>query len=674
MKHTNFLINETSPYLLQHAHNPVNWFAWNEETLNKAKQEDKLILISIGYSACHWCHVMEHECFEDEQVAEVMNKYFINIKIDREERPDIDQVYMSAVQLMSGQGGWPLNCFALPDGRPIYGGTYFPKQQWVNILQNVAAIYQNNRNKAEEYAAELTNGILRSELIIPKEEIENLNIDILHETVNNWAKRFDNTEGGPQKAPKFPLPNNYLFLLRYAHLCDNHSILKHVNLTLQKMAAGGIYDHLGGGFARYSVDDLWKVPHFEKMLYDNAQLVSLYAEAYQCTQNERYKEVVEETLDFIKKEFTSTEFAFYSALDADSEGVEGKYYVWEQDELKKILKNDFTLFADYYNINQTGYWEEDHYILLRQNNDAEIALKHQLSITEIRKTINDCKTKLLLEREKRIKPGLDDKCLTSWNALMLKAYCDAYRVLGNNEYLDIAYKNAKFILEKQLRKDGGLNHNYKNGKSTINGFLEDYTFVIDAFIALYQCSGDETYLSSAQQLCTYTIQHFHDKNTGLFYFTSTNDAALIARKTEISDNVIPASNSQMAKNLLILANYSDKPEYKKMAKKMLNSVLEEMKHYGSGYSNWAMLLLELVKPTFEIAIVGKHVNEKFIDLQKHYLPNSIFAMSKQASSMPLLKNRFVEGKTLIYVCKNNACKLPTEDIDEAIEQLNEGKK
>ncbi len=670
MKHSNSLINESSPYLLQHAHNPVNWYAWNDETLNRAKQEDKIILISIGYSACHWCHVMEHECFEDEQVAELMNKHFINVKVDREERPDIDQVYMTAVQLMSGQGGWPLNCFALPDGRPVYGGTYFPKQQWINILQNIAAIYQNNRSKAEEYAAELTNGILRSELMQVKENV-NLNIDILHQTVTKWVKQFDNTEGGPQKAPKFPLPNNYLFLLRYAHLTNNPAVLKHVNLTLQKMAAGGIYDQLGGGFARYSVDEYWKVPHFEKMLYDNAQLVSLYAEAFRCTGDERYKWVVEETLGFVQKEFTSPEFAFYSALDADSEGEEGKYYVWQKEELQHLLKDDFPLFADYYNVNEEGYWEHDNYILLRKNNDAELALKHQLSISEIRKIIERCKTILLSVRDKRIKPGLDDKCLTSWNALMLKAYCDAYRALGNKDYLDIACKNAEFIIQQQVRKDGGLNHNYKNGKSTINGFLEDYAFVIDAFLALYQCSGKEVYLTLANQLCEYTLEHFYDKNTGLFYFTSDTDAALIARKTELSDNVIPASNSQMARNLYLLSKYYDRKDFETKALKMPGNITDEMKHYGAGYSNWATLLLDLVSPQFEIAIVGKHVDEKFIELQKYYLPNSIFVLSKQASSMPLLKDRFMEGKTLIYVCKNKACQLPTADVDEALGQLNE---
>ncbi|UPT66233.1 MAG: thioredoxin domain-containing protein [Sphingobacteriales bacterium JAD_PAG50586_3] len=400
-KYTNQLINETSPYLLQHAHNPVNWYPWGEEALAKAKAENKMLLVSVGYSACHWCHVMERECFENEEVAALMNEYFINIKVDREERPDIDQVYMSAVQLMTGRGGWPLNCITLPDGRPIYGGTYFPKDNWMAILQQMAEIFTYERERAEDYAAKLTEGVALSGLAI-KSTATDINWDgVLNETVATWMNNLDNVEGGPARAPKFPLPNNYLFLLRYATLYKNENLLKHVNLTLTKMAYGGIYDQLGGGFARYSVDGFWKVPHFEKMLYDNAQLVSLYAEAYKATGIVLYKEVVDDTLGFIERELTSPEGLFYSALDADSEGEEGKFYVWKKEELTALLGNDFAVFADYFNINLEGLWEHGNYILLRKKDEQTLAAQHGLSVSDLKDKVASWKNLLLAERAKK---------------------------------------------------------------------------------------------------------------------------------------------------------------------------------------------------------------------------------------------------------------------------------
>lgn len=670
MKHTNALIHETSPYLLQHAHNPVDWHAWNEATLEKARAENKMILVSVGYSACHWCHVMEHESFEDKEVAKLMNDHFLCIKVDREERPDIDQVYMTAVQLMTGHGGWPLNCFALPDGRPIYGGTYFPKQQWMNVLLNLAELYRNDRNKVEEYAQELTNGILKTELLAVNSKPIEFNMEMADTCVKAWSKRLDNTHGGQDKAPKFPLPNNYLFLLRYAHFTQNAGIQRHVDLTLKKMAYGGIYDQLGGGFARYSVDGIWKVPHFEKMLYDNAQLVSLYAEAFQAAPNELYKETVYQTIEFIERELTSPDGAFYSALDADSEGEEGKFYVWQEEELKRILGDEFPLFAEYYNVNEKGFWEHDNYILLRDRSEQEIALKHQMKAEDLKEKIAAAVKKLMAERDKRVRPGLDDKCLTSWNALMLKAYCDAYKVFGEDRFLQVALRNAMFIRQKQLRDDGGLNHSYKDGKSTINGFLEDYAFTIEAFLALYQCTGHEEWLNFSKQLCDYTIRHFYDRQSGMFWFTSDEDSPLIARKTELSDNVVPASCSQMARNLWALSKFYLDKKYEEMSLKMLHNITDELLHYGPGYSNWGLLLLEAIQPFHEIAIVGKNVDELFLSLQKHYHPNGIFALSKQPSSLPLLENRLVEGKTLIYVCRNNTCGLPAESTEDALKQLN----
>lgn len=679
-RHTNSLINETSPYLLQHAHNPVNWYAWNDEALEKAKKENKLILISIGYSACHWCHVMEHECFEDEQVARLMNDHFICIKVDREERPDIDQVYMLAVQLMTGRGGWPLNCFALPDGRPIYGGTYFPKEQWMNILLSLADLYKNDPDKAMDYAKQLTDGVKQAELVRVNEDQKEFTIDTLHRCYKNWESRFDNQEGGPDKAPKFPLPNNYQFLLRYHYAVSaatssslreesRSEVLKHVQLTLQKMAFGGIYDQVGGGFSRYSVDHEWKVPHFEKMLYDNAQLVTLYCEAYQATKDPLYKQVVYETLAFVERELTSPEGAFYSALDADSEGEEGKYYVWTQEELQDHLKQDFKLFADYFNINDRGLWEYNNYILLRYNSDEIIAARHNIAIEELQEKITEMKKKLLAVREKRVRPGLDDKVLTSWNALMLKAYVDAYNVFDEQHFLDAAIKNITFILQKQLRPDEGLSHSYKKGRSTINGFLEDYCFTIEALIALYESTFIERYLLKANEMMNYCIAHFQDRKSDMFYFTSNEDKALISRKMELSDNVIPASNSSIARSLFRLGHHFENEIYITMSKKMLNNMLPEIVNYGSGYSNWALLLLDFTQPFYEIAIVGKAVDEKRKALNKHYLPNRIFAGSANQSTLPLLKNRHVAGQTLIYVCTNKTCKEPVAEVEEALKQL-----
>ncbi len=671
-KYTNQLINQTSPYLLQHAHNPVNWMPWDNETLALAKQQNKMLLISVGYSACHWCHVMEHESFEDEQVAQVMNDNFICIKVDREERPDIDQVYMSAVQLMTGQGGWPLNCLALPDGRPIYGGTYFNKSQWINVLQNVANLFKADYPKVENYAKELTNGILTAELGQLSNTLEEeFDREIITKSINAWKGRFDDEFGGPNRAPKFPLPNNYSFLLKYNFFKEDEVLEKHIHLTLQKMAFGGIYDQLAGGFARYSVDDKWKVPHFEKMLYDNAQLISLYSEAYQQSKNPLYKNVVSETIDFVKESlFSSKDNCFYSALDADSEGVEGKYYIWTKEELEDLLGDDFKIFATYYSVNDVGYWEHGNYILLRDKSDTEVCLAHNITKEELDKCIETCKCKLLKVRNKRIPPGLDDKTLTSWNALMANALIDAYKVFGNSSYLELAKNNIEFILSKQVQTNGSLWHSYKAGKSSINGFLEDYAFFIQALINLFEVSGDEKYLHSASNLTQKAIDNFYDTVNSIFYFTSVDDDALIVRKVEISDNVIPASSSQMARNLNRLGKIIGNMNYIEMSKKMLNHVSDEIAHYGAGYSNWMTLALEFYWPNYEVALVGNSVDELFRELQTYYIPNAIFVLGKNASQVSLLKDRFVEGKNMIYVCKNNSCNLPVTNVADAIKQMN----
>jgi len=666
--HTNNLINETSPYLLQHAHNPVNWYAWGDEALAKAKAENKLLLISVGYSACHWCHVMEHESFEDEAVAKIMNDNFICIKVDREERPDIDQIYMNAVQLMTGRGGWPLNCFALPTGEPFYGGTYFQKDQWIQILNNVSNEYKVAPEKVNEYAQKLTEGIKTSEMLPMVKDKTPFSMDVIEAGVAKIKKQFDYVEGGGNNAPKFPMPNNYEFLLQYYYHTKDKEILDIVELTLDKMAYGGIYDQIGGGFARYSTDKYWKAPHFEKMLYDNGQLVSLYSQAYQLTKKPLYKHVVYQTLAYTAREMTAKNGAFYSSLDADSEGEEGKFYVWTKEELQTILKDDFEFVKEYYNVNSTGKWE-GHYILLRKKDNAKIAKQFKISEEEVVTKIENINAVLLKERAKKIRPGLDDKTLTSWNALMLKGYVDAYNVFGEDRFLKAALKNANFIVETQIRKDGGLNHNYKNGVSNLDGYLEDYSFTTEAFIALYQATFDEKWLTEAKQLTDYAIEHFYDVNTGFFFFTSNNAKGLVARKMELSDNVIPASNSSMAKTLFLLGElYYDK-NYTDKSKQMLKNIETQISQYISGYSNWGILMLNNVKPFYEVAISGKKAHQKRMELNASYIPNKLIIGSTKSSSLPLLEMKEVNGMTMIYVCYNKACQSPVETVSEALLQI-----
>ena len=669
-KYTNELIHETSPYLLQHAHNPVDWNPWNEKTLAKAKTENKLILLSVGYAACHWCHVMEHESFEDSLVAQVMNKNFINIKVDREERPDVDQVYMNAVQLMTGSGGWPMNVITLPDGRPVWGGTYFKKEQWLDALDQISKLYTKNPEKLIEYADKLEHGIKSMDVVKVNTDEPVFKTEFIAEAVSEWSKQFDHTFGGLSRSPKFMMPNNYHFLLRYAYQTNDEKLQDYVNLTLKKMAYGGVFDQIGGGFSRYSVDSKWHVPHFEKMLYDNGQLVSLYADAYLISKNELYKNVVEETLAYIKQNMTTENGAFYSSLDADShsskgELEEGAYYVWNQEELKTLIADDFELFSEYYNVNNFGLWEHSNYVLIRKDDDASIIKKHKINLEDLVEKKNNWKQILLEARNKREKPRLDDKTLTSWNAIMLKGYTDAYRVFGNPDYLASAKKNGNFILNTQLQNDGSLFHNYKNGKSSINGYLEDYATTIDAFLALYENTLDEKWLNTARDLANYAFDYFYDHQSGLFYFTSNSDASLVTRSIDYRDNVIPASNSIMAKNLFKLSYYFDDEHYRTTAQTMLNNVKPEMQDYASGYSNWLDLMLNYSNPFYEVAIVGSNAKQKINELNKTYIPNKLIAGSSLENNMPLLKNRFNPSKTLIYVCVNQACKLPVSEVSDA---------
>ena len=673
-QYTNDLINETSPYLLQHAHNPVDWYAWNSETLQRAKSENKLLLISVGYAACHWCHVMEHESFEDSLVAQVMNDHFINVKVDREERPDIDQVYMSAVQLMTGRGGWPMNVIALPDGRPFWGGTYFRKEQWVNALNQISKLYEETPEKIYEYADKLEQGIKNMDVVHLNTDEPHFELNFINETVKNWSSQFDFKDGGMNRAPKFMMPNNYHFLLRHAYQNNDKTLQNFVNFTLTKMAYGGVFDQIGGGFSRYSVDTKWHVPHFEKMLYDNGQLVSLYSDAYLITKNELYKDIVTQTLEYIKRDMTTENGAFYSSLDADSNNKEGKleegaFYVWQKEELKTLLKEDYSLFSDYYNINNYGLWEHDNYVLIRKESDDEILKKYALTKELLKEKKSKWDNILLSIRNKRPEPRLDDKTLTSWNAIMLKGYIDAYRVFGNQDFLISAEKNANFILHNQLREDGGLYHNYKNGKGSINGYLEDYASTIEAFITLYENTIDEKWLITARNLANYTFDHFFDEKSSMFFFTSNEDDALVTRSIEYRDNVIPASNSIMAKNLFKLSHYFDNEHYSKTALTMLNNVKTEIKDYASGYSNWLDLMLNYTNPFYEIAIVGKEASSKILEINKSYLPNKLIAGSITDKNLPLLENRYVPNKTFIYVCVDNTCQLPVVHVEDAIKFL-----
>lgn len=667
---TNELIKETSPYLLQHAHNPVNWVAWSDEAFEQAKREDKIVLISIGYSACHWCHVMEHESFEDEEVATWMNRYFICIKVDREERPDVDQIYMNAVQLMTQRGGWPLNCFTLPDGKPIYGGTYFQKENWIQILKSLEHTYRNKYQEVVEYAEKLCQGVQQSESIFEAQTIEEFKKEKIEELVLRWSHSFDSREGGSNRAPKFPLPNNYEFLLHYSVSRKHEKTLNHVFLTLDKMYFGGIYDHIGGGFCRYSVDVLWKVPHFEKMLYDNAQLCSLYSKAYQYSKNESYKNCVFQILKWVENEMTNELGAHFSALDADSEGEEGKFYVWKKNELEKILGEDFKWVKDYYNVNQLGYWEDENYILIKTQHNIDFAKKLNLNHEEFSKKIAKINDVLFQERNYRIKPGLDNKCLTSWNAMQIKAFVDAYLCFREETFLLAALKNIRWINKHQVKNDLSLFHNYNSGKSNIDGFLEDYAFLIQANISLYQATFDEAYLAMALNLCEKCKLDFQDSETKLFYFTN-NQSKLIARKMDLNDNVIPSTNSVMCMNLFILGTYFNKQNYLDEARQMLMNVYHGMENYGSGYSNWAIVLMNFLDGIKEVCITGPNWKKNLLKVNQYYLPNVIFS-GGTISNLPSLKGKNLTTDAF-YVCQNKTCSLPEYEIESFILNLNSSK-
>jgi len=655
----NALQHESSPYLLQHKDNPVNWVPWHEKYLKQAEAEDKLLLVSIGYSACHWCHVMEHEVFEDEACAELMNRHFVNIKVDREERPDIDHVYMNALQLMTGSGGWPLNCIILPDGRPVYGGTYFPKDRWMQVLQTLSDIWQNERDKMYEYAEKLQYAMQSGDVTdIPKNTERQQYIDALRTATEKWKNNFDPDFGGPRKAPKFPLPNNYKYLLRYAIDNNDEAVKEHVAFTLRMMAHGGIYDQIGGGFARYSVDQYWKVPHFEKMLYDNAQLISLYAEGFAVFGEAVMEETVHETVAFCVRELKGKNGGWMSALDADSEGEEGRFYVWRLPELEALLGENFELAQDYYNINAEGYWEHDNYILMRQTDDETFARKHELTLPNWLQKRGEIKSVLLEARDRRIRPGGDDKVLLSWNALMITALCDAYRYTRKCGYLDLAKETWTF-LETRMHKDGQWMRTFKNGEAKIPAFIEDYAFLAEAATRLAEVSFDLSYADRATQICEDALDLFWNAQRGFFRFSAKNQPELAAETYEIQDNVIPASNSQMAINLFKLGRIQGKPEWEKTAEEMLQRIMPMMANYAPGHSNWAMLAQYMVH-FGETVFVGPDAQLKALDHLAKFTPQTFTAATETPNAHALFAGRFVQGKLLRYDCVNHACDLPVE--------------
>ena len=617
---------------------------------------------------------MEEESFENDSIAKIMNDSFINIKVDREERPDVDNIYMNAVQLMTGKGGWPLNCITLPDGKPVFGGTYFTKEQWSKILKDVSKLYKENPQKVEEYAQRVTEGIQTSELItLNKEEAVFKNEEIIA-AINLSAEQLDTINGGFKGAPKFPMPNTLDYLLRYQYHFNKPELFKYIKKSLTKMAYGGIYDQIGGGFSRYSVDNRWHIPHFEKMLYDNAQLVSVYSKAYLQDKNELYKAIVKETLAFVNDELNANNGAFYSSLDADSKNEnneleEGIFYTWTKQELKALIK-DYKLFANYYNVNTTGFWENDLYVLIRDQSVTEFAKKNKLTKDELKEKIADWKSILNVARNKRRKPNLDDKILTSWNALMLQGYVDAYKAFDQKEYLNKAVKIAEFILHNQLRSDGGLNRNFKDGKSTINGYAEDYATVIQAFISLHEVSLDEKWLIISKEIMEYAIIHFYDSTSGMFFYTSKEDPSLIARKTEVIDGVISSSNSIIGNSLFKLGHYFYDQKMIKISKQMLNNLKIEIIKNPMGYSNWLHLMTNFTQPFYEVAVVGKNANTITKEFYKNYFPNILISASNKDSELPLLEFKYIDGETLIYVCVNGTCKLPLADISKAIKSIN----
>jgi len=677
--HTNKLAGETSPYLLQHAHNPVNWYPWGPEALQLAAQEGKPILVSIGYAACHWCHVMERESFEDEATARIMNEHFVNIKIDREERPDLDHIYMDAVQAMTGAGGWPLNVFLTPDKKPFYGGTYFPpvkaynRPSWKEVLLSLSQAFREKREDIETQADNLTQHIGQSSqfgmqsginLQLPKEELftagqcESMHQQILAQADKVW--------GGFGRAPKFPGTFTIQYLLRYYHYFKEDGALQQALLSLDKMLQGGIYDQLGGGFARYSTDEKWLAPHFEKMLYDNALLVDVLSEAYQLTGSKVYAQTIRETLAFVTREMTSPEGGFYAALDADSEGVEGKFYTWSLEEVEEVLGEQAALFCAYYDVTAEGNWEEQN-ILWIQQPLAAFAAERGLEEAALEATLADSRAKLLAVRAGRIRPGLDDKILLGWNALMIHACCKAYAALGDTAFKEMAVRCALFCIAHfpQPAMGGAWYHTYKNGEAKYPGFLDDYAFLIRAFIALQEVTGELEWLHRASELTTFVNAHFADETGHFFYYTIEGQSDVIVRKKEIYDGAVASGNAVMASNLWYLSVVFDNRQWADQAVGAVASLAQTVVRYPTSFGVWAGLILQLVKGTKELAVVGQEFISRMEEINRRYIPFKVLlGAAEDVPGFPLLEQREQSGKTLIYLCQDYQCTKPVAYIKE----------
>ncbi len=669
-KFTNQLINESSPYLLQHAHNPVNWYPWDVKYLEKAKKEKKLVLLSIGYASCHWCHVMEKETFENEEIANFMNQHFINIKVDREEHPNVDKTYLTAVQVMTGNGGWPLNCVLLPNGQPVWGGTYFNKEEWLTSLKNIHEIYTENPKNTDDFAKQLTKDLISLQNISTNNDSLKFTPKKINDLVLNWNQKLDTVNGGFLSEKQFPRPNSYQFLLRYAYQTKNKKLLHFVFKTLNKIALGGLNDHLEGGFARYTIDNKWQIPHFEKMLYDNAQLVSLFSYAYQISKNKLYKETVINTLNFIENEFYNNGL-YFSSLNADSfnktnELEEGAYYTWDRKDLESLFnEKDYPLFNDYFGIDNIKTVEGKH-ALVKLYNDNVFVKKHQLNLDSFKKKVNSWKSILLNERKKRKKPELDNKILTSWNALLLQAFTDAYKVFGNEKFKVKAIESAIALKNNAISENWEVYRSINVKKKKIKGYLEDYAQLIHSYISLYQITLDEKWLTYSNKLSEFTLDNFLRKDQNIFNYTSKNDVSLISKNIDIEDIVIPSSNSVMNKNLFYLGHYYSNNSYLNLSKKILHNLMPKIEKYPHIYSNWLDNYLNYSSPFYEIAICGENAFLKSRELQNNYIPNYLLSGSTKKSNLPLLENRFIDNKTFIYVCVNKACKLPTEDVNKAI--------
>ncbi len=686
-RHNNRLVNETSPYLLQHAHNPVDWYPWGEEALNRARTENKPILVSIGYAACHWCHVMERESFENEETAAFMNDHFINIKIDREERPDLDHIYMDAVQAMTGSGGWPLNVFLTPDTRPFYGGTYYPpvrafnRASWMEVLQNVTEAFTTRRHEIDAQAENLTSHLVQSNSfgIGTGAGPDTFSMEQLKTAAANALKSADREWGGFGKAPKFPQTQVIRYLLRYNWTLNKNGQptelarqgLTQALLSLDKMAAGGIYDQVGGGFARYSTDGEWLAPHFEKMLYDNALLITVYSEAYKVTGERKYATVIAETVKFLEREMLDAGGGFYAALDADSEGVEGKFYVWDKEEVDNILGADATVLGEYFDITAVGNWEGKNIPRLLHE-PGRIRKKFGLDEEALEAMVTRGKENLLAARARRVRPQLDDKILLGWNALMNTALTDAYAATGIGHYLALAIKNMRFLLAAFAKAGGNeFFHTWKAGNARFPAFLDDVAFLVEALIGLQVVTGETGWLDKAKDITEGLIPAFSEEEGPYFYYTRKDQDDVILRKKEVYDGAVPSGNSVMAGNLFKLGVLYDRKDWVDRAAQMLGLLAPVIVKYPTSFGRWGCHLLEMTDGLAEIVITGKDIAEERKQLLKEYLPHTVMMSTAiDNQHFPLLVGKEVEDKPLFYLCKNYTCLRPVQTVDELMLLIN----